>query len=145
MKKLLLYLLMFPLLYSCSDDENVIDKDQLTLGIWYYEYESNLLLKSTTLTFNTTGTYTRENVYFDPTGDNDTAITDGTWAFANDNVIDLTGFGTCLQRVGGPPCTSPDIDFKILQLKKEFLEIEELVNGSPSALPSKTRYINIKP
>jgi RHS repeat-associated protein len=63
----------------------------------------------------------------------------------DDNVLDLTGFGTCVQLVGEPPCTPPDVDFKIFRLTKKILEVEEWVNGSPPLFPGKIQYINIKP
>lgn len=146
MKKLLFYLQMIPLMYSCSDDENIIDKDQITLGIWFYEYPPSEIpnLKSTTLTFSTDGTYIRENVVYSPMSPSgtDTVTKEGTWFFVDNNIIDLTGYGSCVQPVGEPPCVPPDIDFKIIELTKEWLEVEELYNGSTS---SKIRYKNIKP
>jgi hypothetical protein len=133
------------LLSSCADDELKIDKSQLTLGIWQYEYKDNPLKKSTTLTFSNDGTYVREDVYLSLLSGTTSSTKEGTWAFTNDNVLDLTGFGTCVQLVGEPPCTPPDVDFKIFRLTKKILEVEEWVNGSPPLFPGKIQYINIKP
>jgi hypothetical protein len=139
------YLMVILLVYSCSDDEKIIiDNSQLTLGIWHYEYKDNPVQKSTTLTFNADGTYVRENVYLSFSGTT-TARKEGTWAFADGNIIDLTGFGTCVQPVGQPPCTPPDVDFKIFRLTSKILEVEEWVNGGPPPVPGTTRYMNIKP
>lgn len=133
------------LLTSCADEDNkTIDKSQLTHGIWYYEYKDNPFYISTTLTFNADGTYVRENVYF-TFSSTATGTKEGTWAFADGNLIDLTDFGTCVQPVGEPPCTPPDVDFEIVQLTNKILEVEQWVNGSPPFLPGKTQYINIKP
>jgi len=146
MKRLTFYLFVITTLNSCSDDENAIDKNQLTSGIWYYEHSPNSFFKSTTLVFKFDGTYSRENAFYSalaPGGIGKT-VKEGTWTFLAGNVIDFTDFGICVQPVNGPPCTPPDVDFKVLQLKKEFLEIEELINGEPSTFPSKTKYLNIK-
>jgi hypothetical protein len=143
MKKLAFCLLAIAIMTSCSDEEDAIDKSQLTSGIWYYEFEPNSVYKSIKLVFKVGGTYSREYSFYSPVGIG-TSVKEGTWTFADNNVIDLTDFGICVQPVGGPPCIPPDVDFKMLQLKKEFLEIEELINGEPSTFPSKTKYINIK-
>ncbi len=132
------------LLASCADDEIKIDNSQLTLGIWQYEYKDNPVQKSTTLTFNDDGTYAREDVYFSLSGTT-SSTKEGTWTFGDGNILDLTGFGTCVQPVGEPPCTPPDVDFKIFRLTSKILEVEEWVNGNPPFLPGKTQYINIKP
>lgn len=132
------------LLASCADDEIMIDKSQLTLGIWQYEYKDNPVQKSTTLTFNDDGTYAHEDVYFSPSGTT-SSTKEGTWTFGDGSILDLTGFGTCVQPVGEPPCTPPDVDFKIFRLTSKILEVEEWVNGNPPFLPGKTQYINIKP
>lgn len=132
------------LLASCADDEIKIDNSQLTLGIWQYEYKDNPVQKSTTLTFNADGTYAREDVYFSLNGTT-SSTKEGTWTFGDGNILDLTGFGTCVQPVGGPSCTPPDVDFKIFRLTSKILEVEEWVNGNPPFLPGKTQYINIKP
>jgi hypothetical protein len=133
------------LVYSCSDDEKIIiDNSQLTLGIWHYVYKDNPVQKSTTLIFSAVGTYARENVYFS-VGGTTSSTKEGTWAFKDDNIIDLTGFGTCVQPVGQPSCTPPDVDFKIFRLTSKILEVEEWVNGDPPPVPGTTRYMNIKP
>lgn len=144
MKKVILYLLVIST-FSCSDDEITIGKDQLSLGIWYYEYQPDPVFngKSITLTFSNDESYKRDYVFYAPQSPAgiDTTTTVGTWSFADNNIIDLTGFGTCVQPVGGPPCVPPDIDFKIIQLTKELLEVEELNNGTPAG---KKQYRNIK-
>jgi len=143
MKKLAVCLIVIAIMTSCSNDEEAIDKNQLTSGIWYYEFEPNSVYKSIKLVFKVDGTYSREYSFYTQGGIG-TSVKEGTWTFADNNVIDLTDFGICVQPVGGPLCIPPDVDFKMLQLKKEFLEIEELINGVPSTFPSKTKYINIK-
>jgi len=132
---------------SCSEEESELDKSQLTLGIWYYEYkyQPNTINtnKSTILTFNGSGSYTRENEVYAPlsaTGTNK-VVKLGTWEFRDNNQIDLSGFGSCIQPVGEPPCTPPDVDFKIIQLTKSLLEVEELIDGVSSG---RKQYTNIK-
>ncbi|HRJ31744.1 MAG TPA: hypothetical protein PLV21_17035 [Cyclobacteriaceae bacterium] len=142
--KIRCYVAAIVLLASCSDDEIKIDNSQLTLGIWQYEYKDNPVKKNTTIIFSADGTYAREDVYFSLSGTT-SSMKEGAWAFVDGNILDLTGFGTCVQPVGGPPCTPPDVDFKIFRLTSKVLEVEEWVNGNPPFLPGKTEYINIKP
>lgn len=141
MKKLLL-LITIVLTYSCTDDEIKIDKDQLILGTWLYENtDITRHVRTRTLDFKIDGTYTNEIEYF---GSTNTITNEGDWFFGDNNVIDLTDYGTCIYPVGAPPCTPPDVDFKIMQLTKDILFVEELVNGK-SMVPSITkRYVNIK-
>lgn len=147
MNKILKSILLLFMLNSCSNDETEIDTAQLNLGIWYYEYryQPNTvnINKNTTLTFNVNGTYIRENEVYAPlsaTGTNK-VVKSGTWAFRNNSQIDLSGYGSCIQPVGEPPCTPPDVDFKIIQLTKSLLEVEELIDGVSSG---RKQYTNIK-
>lgn len=141
-RKLLFFIVLITPMYSCSDDENRIDKDQLTLGIWYYENAAALVTeKSRTLNFKPDGTYTSDLEFH---GSTNITTKEGSWFFDDHNVIDLTGFGSCVQPVGAPPCTPPDVDLKIIQLTKELLVVEELINGKRTAPANTTRYVNIK-
>jgi hypothetical protein len=139
------YVILVLSLCSCSDDEIAIDKNQLTLGTWYYEFNENELTvgKSVTLTFLVDGSYRRDLVLkaATPSGLNTTTTT-GTWVFEADDMIDLTGYGTCVSLEGGPPCVPPDVDLKLIKLTAETLEVEEWREG---VAVGNTVYTNIKP